>query len=247
MGPWAVSDQWRAQARLGVLCHGTVLWRQGVKLKVALLGRVQEKDSWWTAYVIQKVVGIAAQHGLFSPRDCLCFWSDGGPHYRSTVALTNISNWITAEHKCHTMARFGCEYHMKGEVDAYFALLESRKRKAAASTILNSCEQLVSVLRAEASDNEIIEIIMPDIDKQDFINSHAPHNLRSLPLPIKSTYTYKFSLRSYDRVHNAGRDKVTLTNIKAPTHHDKIHPFCPVAFHCKHCSCFHSIASTITS
>ena len=129
VGPEAVADQWRAQARLQISCHGCIIWNEHVRHSVVWLSRVTEKDSWWTAYTIQRTVAFVFENlKLFAPKDTLVFWSDGGPHYRSTPALSNVERYITERFRVHSQAKFGEAHHFKGQVDGLFGRLTAFKK-----------------------------------------------------------------------------------------------------------------------
>ena len=124
VGPEAVADQWRAQARLQISCHGSIIWNEHVRHSLVWLSRVTEKDSWWTAYTIQRTVAFAFENlKLFETKDTLVFWSDGGPHYRSTPALSNVARYITERFRVHSQAKFGEAHHLKGQVDGLFGYI----------------------------------------------------------------------------------------------------------------------------
>ena len=129
VGPEAVADQWRAQARLQISCHGSIIWNEHGRHSLVWLSRVTEKDSWWTAYTIQRTVAFVFENlKLFETKDTLVFWSDGGPHYRSTPALSNVARYITERFRVHSQAKFGQAHHLKGQVDGLFGRLTAFKK-----------------------------------------------------------------------------------------------------------------------
>jgi hypothetical protein len=118
MGPTSTAQQWRAAARLGVAIMGAIVWTKTINLRIALVTRIMEKDSWLTSLVIQHIIKICIAKGVLHQRQTAVFWSDGGPHYRSIIQLSSYASWIPQTYNIHTKARYGCEYHMKCEVDA---------------------------------------------------------------------------------------------------------------------------------
>ena len=63
-----------------------------------------------------------------SLQDTIVFWSDGGPHYRSTPALSNVERYITERFRVHSQAKFGEAHHLKGQVDGLFGRLTAFKK-----------------------------------------------------------------------------------------------------------------------
>ena len=96
MGPTSTAQHWRAAARLGVAIMGAIVWTKTIKLRIALVTRIMEKDSWLTSLVIQHIIKICIAKGVLHHRQTAVFWSDGGPHYRSTynyqLCLVDTSN-----------------------------------------------------------------------------------------------------------------------------------------------------------
>ena len=124
-----------------------------------------EKDSWFTAMVLQHVVRHCFEIGLLKQKDTVCFWSDGGPHYRSVVSLSNHGFWTPQRFKVSAATRFGCEHHMKGEVDATFGSISRRVRHAAYKKIIRTAEEMVDVCRSTAPANDQHETYVPEFDK----------------------------------------------------------------------------------
>ena len=82
---------------------------------------------------------------------------------------------------------------------------------------MNSCSSLLDVFLADAKPNEHYAILEPDVTREEFIDKHPPVKRKSLPLPIKSTYSYSFTVKDFrpERKTWLGIDRCTLTNLKA--------------------------------
>ena len=60
---------------------------------------------------------------------------------------------------------------------------------------------------------------MPEFDKATWKTENVLVKQKSLPLAVKSTYSYKWVLRDDRRKSFLGDDKQSITAIAAPPHH----------------------------
>ena len=126
---------------------------------------------------------MCQRQGLFEERQTLVFWSDGGPHFGCTLQISNLGWHVVADNNVHVNLRFGVEHHMKGEVDAWFGLLTRRAKILAQSKVIRTMEYLHAAFRRCAKAEEIHEIVMPDVRREQFFAECVPLQPKTLPLP----------------------------------------------------------------
>ena len=108
------------------------------------------------------------------------------------------------------------EYHMKGEVDGLFGVLQRRASAYAATEMISKLEKLVEVFKAAGKKDEFHEVLVPKISKEEYMKLHTPIRGESLPLPVKSAYWFRFKHADARRSSVLGLDQKYLTGIKAP-------------------------------
>ena len=73
MGPTSTAQQWRIVARLGVAIMGAIAWTKTIKVRIALVTRIMEKDSWLTSLVIQHIINTCVAKGVLHHRQTAVF------------------------------------------------------------------------------------------------------------------------------------------------------------------------------
>ena len=207
-------------ARLGVAVFGCYLWTKTRHLKICMVCRMQEKGSTFTGLVLTRLIRLANEEGMFRERDTLVIWSDGAPHFKSYEQVSNYCLHFPQEFNCSVDVRWGCEHHLKGRVDGLFGQWQRRFYAAARIEIVNTVRKLLAAFSAGAKDGERFVEVRPTEgeERKEWVMSHPGVRPDSLPLPIKSTYSYEFkhldTRRSQARGSLIGVDKQTVTGIR---------------------------------
>ena len=148
--------------------------------------------------VMDEVIKIAFEKELIKKDGrtipTLCFWSDGAPSYKCCTSLSFCALDITHKWKVSTECKYGCEYHLKSQVDSWFGLLERRIKAYTKHHILSTVEGVAAFLERSKVDGEIFKVVVPTIHKNDWVAAHKPVRPQSLPLPVKSAYCFKSKL-----------------------------------------------------
>ena len=78
LGPVRVAEEWRANARVNISAHCSLLWNSSSKedLSVVCISEVVEQSSWWAAYLLKKVISVAMERGMLKPGQTFHHWSD---------------------------------------------------------------------------------------------------------------------------------------------------------------------------
>ena len=213
----ATEQVWRAASRIGCAVHGTIIWGSTVpngKKQICVISRVLEKDTFWTHYVLDKILAHCVSKEYLKPWMTVVHWSDGAPHYRSVASMAFWGWHHPEKYKIHTEIRFGLEHHLKGAVDRYFGRLSKRIHRHAKHTAVKSAQQVHDVFRAEAADSEEHLIVMPDIERDAFVLCHPSVVRASLPLAVKSAHQYHFQAAAITRVNFVGRDRRSITGVE---------------------------------
>ena len=85
LGPVRVGEEWRANARVGLALHCSLLWTAGraQQLAVVYVSPVLEKSADFTCYLLSKVIEVAMAKGMLKQHETFTHWSDGATSYRS--------------------------------------------------------------------------------------------------------------------------------------------------------------------
>ena len=84
------------------------------------------------------------------------------------------------------------EYHIRGEVDGLFGVLQRRASAYAATEMISKLEKLVEVFTVAGKNDEFHDVLVPKLSKEEYMQLHTPIRGESLPLPVKSAYWFRF-------------------------------------------------------
>lgn len=138
-GPTESTQSWYANSRLGVYCCTLILWGSGVGKPCChyFLSRCKEKSAPFSMHIFE----YALKHLVdWRPVRDLCWWSDGGRHFRASVPISTMA-YRGLIHLCshsevvghnHTVdLNFGLASHFKNAADGAQASLKGMLSEAA--------------------------------------------------------------------------------------------------------------------
>ena len=146
-GPNESTQSWYANARLGVYICTAILWGAGVGSPRIhfFVGRCKEKSGPYSMYIWKHIMENLVDLG---PVQDICWWSDGGRHFRGTLPISTMAvNGISylcqkSRHTAHQHTvdlNFGIPSHFKNQCDGAQAqargILDEVAKKETVSTV----------------------------------------------------------------------------------------------------------------
>ena len=198
------------------------------------LSRVIEKTTEYACCILDKLMEKLMQEQLLEECDCsaLMLLGDAGGHFRSRAMLGRCAKEWPEKTGCNVHLIIGPEQHMKGRIDGEFGC-EQRLLTCAthAGKWVWDIDELVEVLdKAHIADPDPFGCkwtfldYMPEMEKADFKKTLTYIRPTSLPVPLRSTHHWSFTINDHRRwaksgsVCGVGRRVGELTNITARAH-----------------------------
>ena len=104
---------------------------------------------------------------------------------------------------------------MKGAIDGMFGNAMSKMRSAAKKQIINKAEHVQQILHERAGPEDHVELLIPKVEREQYVIEHPSVRARTLPSKIKSSYVWNFQRKDRRRKGGLGQDGTTITEIKA--------------------------------
>lgn len=191
-GPQESTQSWYAKARLGVYVCTVILWGAGVgKPRVHFfVSRCKEKSGPYSMFIWRYIVRNLVD---LKPVKDLCWWSDGGKHFRGNLPIATMcvngvvelcekSNHV--EHQHIVDLNFGIPSHFKNQCDGAQAhargLLDEVAKKRVVSTIpdfIATTKALYEEYKADPKKPPRLQAtwhdFLPDIDRDVFVTDYC--------------------------------------------------------------------------
>ena len=155
-GPVESTQQWYANARIGVYILTLILWGQGTRGGPTIhyfISRLKEKSApysmtvWqWACENLIDWQGVKDMH----------FWSDGGRHFRASVPIATMTargceymcrRSEQASH-CHEMKlSFGVPSHFKNHCDGAQAAIKSLLREVTKEATVSDTDTMIRLIQ----------------------------------------------------------------------------------------------------
>jgi hypothetical protein len=223
-GPREVSAVWRAQARIGVAIHSTVVWSSThiVPEVITVLTRITEKTALWTMMVLEEVVKRLQSEGRLAGVREICHWSDCGPAYRSLHWLSAACARWPVLWSANIRIRYGLESHFKSKCDMVFSMLHRWLSLYEKRRLLRYPSDLVEVFTEAAACCTTMHYtffeLVPNMEKTKFAGIVKFVQRASLPSPIKASQDFSFTRVDTRRLSIVGRDLRTISGVMARSH-----------------------------
>jgi hypothetical protein len=230
--PIQPSELWRANARVSVGLHLSLVWGDkdsGLEGDEAFVSftRVVEKGAMWTILVMEQTLAKLAALHLLPRGTTVVLWSDTGPSYRAARFLGTVGLRWAYEFNLKFVVNFGLEHHAKNRCDGWFGNIKTAIRdRARAVTIASPSDALEALRRRYPEDDRVgprrtrlhLDEIVPSVEKskmEDVLPTIRPD---SLPLPVRACHSYSFTPNDERRSDWHGADKVTMTGMTCRGH-----------------------------
>jgi hypothetical protein len=225
--PVEMAGVWYAGSRLSLTCLTMKVWRKGSRPTwYTYISRCLEKTS---RYCCTCLSDLLAREDLSSLKR-VEIWSDPGPCYRSYMLLGTLLTEILPLYTLSIVVSFGCEMHMKSEVDSFFGRLAGKLRNHSLKHAIMDGEDCVKALE-EAHWQDICTQTAGgnnEIDHEVYIHYNPPkkadcplHRLyeKTCPAYITECYCWSFIINDQRRIKGGGSlfgvDHSTMTGVSA--------------------------------
>ena len=154
-GPEETTNSWFANARSGVYVCSLIVWGAGLADPEAYVfaGRCKEKGALCSMSIFKHWL---QHHARLEMVQDICWWSDGGKHFRSVVPISTMGvRGIEAlcQHSSHDEAlhtfdiNFGVPQHFKNQCDGLQAHVKELVSEAAKKIVISDIETMVPACR----------------------------------------------------------------------------------------------------
>ena len=153
VGPDQNSEEWRAQARLGIAIFSMQVWCERLRYPgriYTLITRCTSKKANLTSLCIERCLRAIKADGLLEGIQQIVVWSDGASHFISKTSITLYAYRIPQFFQVNVRQRRGPPNHLKADVDRFFRWLSWIVNEARREMVLNNVQLAMRIFN-EAS------------------------------------------------------------------------------------------------
>jgi hypothetical protein len=223
-GPDEVGEVWRAQSRLTVSCHGSLVWGPSLAKEEihVFYSRIIEKSSSFTTLVLQALLDKLKASGALEGITDLLLWSDCGNHYRSVKLVSMAAFPWVDRYRSSIHLRWHLEKHGKSEMDGVFGVLSRNIEEAAASRWVSDVDHLCDLQRKASDARRIANSptmkfydFMPSESKDEWERDMRIIERTSLPTNLNASHDWCFKIADRRRLDNSllAHDRRSITGV----------------------------------